>query len=102
MDQYAKNGLPESKRQMYEDAAKFYKNYSTVLQAIEYCSHYDSNIFDSDMFEYTGDIFARIGDRWDDGYQFGDVMGTVIDGAKGILSGAGEICLGIVGKGWLW
>ena len=102
MDQYAKNGLSESKRQMYENAAKFYKNYSTVLQAIEYCSHYDSNIFDSDMFEYTGDIFARIGDRWDDGYQFGDVMGTVIDGAKGILSGAGEICLGIVGKGWLW
>ena len=102
MDQYAKNGLSESKRQMYEEAAKFYKNYATVIEAIEYCSHYDSNIFDSDMFEYTGDIFARIGDRWDDGYQFGDVMGTVVDGAKGILTGAGEICLGIVGKGWLW
>ena len=102
MDQYTKNGLSASKRKMYEDAHKFYKNYSTVIEAIEYCSHYDSNIIDSDLFEYTGDVFERVGDRWDDGYQFGDVTGTVVDVGKGIVSGVAEVGLAIVGKGWLW
>ena len=102
MDDYTKNGLTESKRQMYKDASKFYKNYSAILQAIEYCSHHDSNLFDSKLFEYTGDVFARVGDRWDDGYQFGDVVGTVVDVGKGILTGAEEVCLAVVGKGWLW
>lgn len=102
MDDYTKNGLSSTKKQMYEDASKFYKNYSAIIQAIDYCSHYDSNIFDSDLFEYTGDIFSRIGDRWDDGYQFGDVMGTVVDGAKGVLTGIGEVGLALIGKGWLW
>jgi hypothetical protein len=102
MDQYTKNGLAEAKRSMYEKAAMFYKNYETVINAIEYCSHYDSNIIDSNLFEYTGDVFARVGDRWDDGYQFGDGLGTVVDVGKGLVTGVGEICLGIVGKGWIW
>ena len=102
MDQYTKNGLSDSKRQMYEDASKFYKNYAGILQAIDYCSHYDSNLFDSGLFEYTGDMFSRIGDRWDNGYQFGDVMGTVIDTGKAVLTGLEEVGLAIIGKGWLW
>ena len=87
---------------IYEHLHKFYKNYSTVIEAIEYCSHYDSNIINSDLFEYTGDVFERVGDRWDDGYQFGDVTGTVVDVGKGIVSGVAEVGLAIVGKGWLW
>lgn len=102
MDAYTKSGLSESKRQMYEDASKFYKNYSGILNAIEYASHYDSNLFDSDPFEYTGDMFKRIGDRWDDGYQFGDLTGTVIDTGKAVITAAEEFALCVVGKGWLW
>lgn len=102
MDQYTKNGLAEAKRSMYEKAAMFYKNYETVINAIEYCSHYDSNIIDSNLFEYTGDVFARVGDRWDDGYQFGDALGTVVDVGKGVVTGVAEVGLAIIGKGWIW
>ena len=102
MDDYNKNLMAGPQKEMYEKAAKFYENYSTILQAIDYCSRHDSNLFDSDLFEYTGDMFARIPERWDDGYQFGDGIGTVLDVCKGIVTGVGECILAVVGKGWLW
>lgn len=39
---------------------------------------------------FGGGVFTSQG-RWGDGYQFGDIAGTVND-----------VALGLVGKGWLW
>lgn len=102
MSEYDKRGLSEKDRQTYEDMAKFYKNYAGIIQAIDYCGNRDSSLYDSKLFEYTGDLAGRIGDRWEDGYDFGDGIGTVIDAGKVALTGVAEFGLMLVGKGWLW
>ena len=85
--------------QTMEACARYIDKIEKMENYLDYAKKYDSNIF-SDPWDYIGDSWAQIGSVWDDGYQFGDVTKSVVQGIGAVGKTIGGAIVG--GVKWLF
>ena len=98
MSEEDRNKLGETSKKVLEDAYNCYESYKALNSAIKFAKNRDSSLVTGKMFEYTADRAKQIGEKWDDGYDFGDVTMTAVDSIGLAFAASAEWCIKPIAK----
>ena len=94
-----KNLLTTKELEYLKKASEYYIYYQNLKQIQD---HLENQVDEGGTYEMTSDAAGRLGDIWDNGYQFGDIACTIGGGINVGVTAIGETLLHAVGKGWIW